>query len=173
MFKAIDTLLRRALLALALVMAAPFAALAAEMTVYKSPTCGCCVAWIDHVKAHGFTVKAIDVRDVSGVKLANGVTRELASCHTALVDGYVIEGHVPAADIKRLLKERPAVTGLAVPGMPMGSPGMEGPVTQRYNVVSFDKSGKTRVFSRYCQAAGLACLPGGPQTTPARRRGAQ
>lgn len=149
MHKAIYILLRRTLFVLTLGMAAPLAAMAAEMTVYKSPTCGCCVAWIDHVKAHGFTVKAIDVQDVSRIKLANGITRELASCHTALVDGYVIEGHVPVADIKRLLKERPAVTGLAVPGMPMGSPGMEGPVSQRYNVVSFDKSGKTRIFSQY------------------------
>lgn len=149
MRKTIHTRLRRVLFALVLTAGMPLAAAAAEMTVYKSPTCGCCVAWIDHVKAHGFTVKAIDVQDVGSIKQANGVTRELASCHTALVDGYVIEGHVPAADIKRLLEDRPAVTGLAVPGMPMGSPGMEGPVSQRYDVVSFDKAGQVRIFNRY------------------------
>jgi len=123
--------------------------MAAEVLVYKTPTCGCCTAWIDHLKTHGFDVKSVDLRDLTKIKQQHGVTRELASCHTALIDGYVIEGHVPATDIKRLLQERPPVAGLAVPGMPMGSPGMEGPVSEPYAVVSFEKSGRTAVFSRH------------------------
>jgi hypothetical protein len=127
----------------------PLVASASEISVYKSPACGCCTAWADHLKANGFDVKVQEVNDVNAIKQAHGVTRELASCHTALVDGYVVEGHVPAADIKRLLDTRPAVAGLAVPGMPMGSPGMEGPHKQRYDVISFDKAGHTEVFSSH------------------------
>lgn len=124
-------------------------ALSAEVTVYKSPTCGCCKKWVEHLQANGFSVKAVDTEDVVKHKLANGVPYELGSCHTALVGGYVVEGHVPASDIKRLLKERPPVRGLAVPGMPIGSPGMEqGAHKQRYEVLTFDKQGKTTVFSR-------------------------
>lgn len=142
--------LRRIVLALALSAGVPLsAASAAEVMVYKSPTCGCCSAWVDHLKANGFDVKVENVQDVNSIKQQQGVTRELASCHTALVDGYVVEGHVPAADIKRLLESKPAIAGLAVPGMPMGSPGMEGPTKQKYDVVSFDKDGKTKVFSSY------------------------
>lgn len=142
--------LRRIVLALALSAGVPLgAASAAEVMVYKSPTCGCCSAWVDHLKANGFDVEVENVRDVNRIKQQQGVTRELASCHTALVDGYVVEGHVPAADIKRLLETKPAIAGLAVPGMPMGSPGMEGPIKQKYDVVSFDKDGKTKVFSSY------------------------
>lgn len=122
---------------------------AAEVTVYKSPTCGCCKAWVKHLEENGFSVKAHDVNNVTPFKVKHGVTPELASCHTAVVDGYVIEGHVPAADIKRLLKERPAVKGLAVPEMPMGSPGMEGPRKDPYKVLSFDAEGKVRVFASY------------------------
>ena len=125
-------------------------ALASEVTVYKSPTCGCCTKWVDHMQANGFRVKAIDTEDVVKHKLANGVPYELGSCHTAMVGGYVIEGHVPASDIKRLLKERPPVRGLAVPGMPIGSPGMEqGAHKQRYDVLTFDKQGKTAVYARH------------------------
>ena len=123
---------------------------ATEITVYKSPTCGCCKEWVKHLQANGFSVKAHDVADITAQKTANGVPAKLASCHTAKVDGYVIEGHVPASDIKRLLKERPAVSGLAVPGMPVGSPGMEqGEHKDRYEVLTFDKQGKTGVFARY------------------------
>jgi len=130
--------------------ALPMAASAAgEVMVYKDPNCGCCNAWVDHMKANGFQVQVEDTRDVNSIKQANGLTRELASCHTAFVDGYVIEGHVPAADVKRLLAERPQIIGLAVPGMPMGSPGMEGPTKQPYNVVTFSKGGETEVFSRH------------------------
>ena len=119
-----------------------------EMTVYKTPTCGCCSAWIDHVKEHGFAVKAKDVPDLSALKKHYGVTQQLASCHTAFVDGYVVEGHVPADVIAKLLKERPKVKGIAVPGMPMGSPGMEGPRRDRYDVVTFDSAGKTAVYAK-------------------------
>lgn len=122
---------------------------AAEVTVYKSPTCGCCKDWVKHLEANGFTVKSQDLNDVTPLKIKHGVRPELASCHTALVDGYVIEGHVPAADLKRLLKERPAVKGLAVPGMPMGSPGMEGAYKEPYQVLTFDDAGRTTVYARH------------------------
>jgi hypothetical protein len=124
--------------------------LAAEVTVYKSATCGCCKEWVKHLEANGFSVKALDVPDLVPYKTANGVPITLGSCHTAKVGGYVIEGHVPASDIKRLLKERPAVSGLAVPGMPIGSPGMEqGNHKERYEVLTFDKQGKTSVYARH------------------------
>lgn len=118
-----------------------------EVMVYKSPTCGCCKEWVKHLEANGFAVRTEDVRDVTPYKVAHGVRPALASCHTALVDGYVIEGHVPAADLKRLLKERPAVKGLAVPGMPVGSPGMEGPYKEPYRVLTFDEGGRTTVYA--------------------------
>ncbi len=122
---------------------------AAEVIVYKSPTCGCCSQWVDHLRANGFDVKTREVPDVTPYKTRHGVPSELASCHTALVEGYVIEGHVPARDIKRLLSERPKVTGLAVPGMPLGSPGMESDTKQAYNVIAFDKAGNKAVYARY------------------------
>lgn len=126
------------------------AAGATEVTVYKSPTCGCCKNWVAHMRANGFTVKAIDVADVTSYKLANGIGPALASCHTALVEGYVIEGHVPAQDIRRLLRERPKnIAGLAAPGMPSGSPGMEQGYKDPYNVLSFDKAGNTSVYARH------------------------
>ncbi len=124
-------------------------AYAAEITVYKSPTCGCCKLWIDHLKSNGFKVKAHDTENVVAHKQRLGLPPELASCHTAVVNGYVIEGHVPAADIKRLLKERPKIAGLAVPGMPMGSPGMEGPVKEAYEVKTFDKNGRVGTYARH------------------------
>jgi hypothetical protein len=103
-------------------------AIAAEapvVDVYKSPTCGCCSRWVDHMRANGFNVRAIDVPDVGAVRRKVGMPAALSGCHTALVGGYVIEGHVPAADVKRLLREKPKAIGLAVPDMPGGSPGME------------------------------------------------
>jgi hypothetical protein len=119
------------------------------VTTYKSPTCGCCSKWIDHMKSHGFDVKAIDVEDVGVVKKTHGVPPALGSCHTSLVGGYLVEGHVPADVISRLLRERPAVAGIAVPGMPVGSPGMEVPGrSDAYSVVSFDKAGKVAVYER-------------------------
>ena len=124
-------------------------AMAAEITVYKSPSCGCCSKWIEHLEANGFTVKTEDVADINAIKSEFGISRELASCHTAIVDGYLVEGHVPAQSIQRLLTERPQVAGLAVPGMPTGSPGMEGPNPQRYDVIAFDAAGGRRVFESY------------------------
>ena len=120
-------------------------------TVYKTPTCGCCKAWVDHLTASGFRVTTVDREDLAPIKAQHGVGEHLASCHTALIGGYVVEGHVPAADIVRLLKERPAVAGIAAPGMPTGSPGMEkpGPPADRYDVVSFDQAGATRVFASH------------------------
>ena len=117
--------------------------------VYKSATCGCCIRWISHLQEHGFTVTATDVGDMSMVKVEYDVPPRLYSCHTALVDGYVIEGHVPAPDIMLLLAERSEVSGLAVPGMPIGSPGMEGPNPEAYEVFSFDDSGTIREFATH------------------------
>ena len=119
------------------------------VTVYKDPSCGCCKNWIEHLKKHGYRVDAKDTPDMSQIKTTLGVPADLRSCHTAVIEGYLIEGHVPAADIDRLLATRPQVKGLAVPGMPMGSPGMEGPTSQHYQVMAFDKSGKSRVFASH------------------------
>ncbi len=119
-----------------------------EVQVYKTPTCGCCAKWVDHLRDNGFSVSVTDLKDVTPIKLENGVPRRLASCHTAITEGYIVEGHVPAEDIRRLLDERPKVSGLAVPGMPIGSPGMEGPNPKRYKVLSFGADG-TRVFAEH------------------------
>jgi hypothetical protein len=121
-----------------------------DMIVYKSPTCGCCDGWVDHIRAAGFTVIERDTSDVGAVKDRLGVLPSLGSCHTAIVAGYVVEGHVPADDVIRLLEERPAIVGIAVPGMPAGSPGMESarPFVP-YDVIAFDKNGRTNVFSRH------------------------
>ena len=122
---------------------------AEDMIVYKSPTCGCCSEWIKHLEEHGFSVKAEDLRNVNPIKAELGVPNKLRSCHTAKIGDYVIEGHVPAQEITRLLKDKPQVNGLAVPGMPMGSPGMEGPRKDRYDVLTFDKNGKSSVYASY------------------------
>lgn len=121
---------------------------ASEITVYKSPTCGCCNAWIKHLERHGFEVLAKNV-EVDPIKNQLKVPERLRACHTAIVEGYVIEGHVPAGDIKRLLQARPDVAGLAVPGMPMGSPGMEGPYKQPYKVMSFGDDGAVEFFAQH------------------------
>ena len=120
--------------------------------VYKDPTCGCCSKWVEHLRAQGFATKTTEVADIAEVKTRNNVPRQARSCHTALVGGYVIEAHVSAADIQRLLKESPVgVVGLGVPGMPIGSPGMEVPggKAQPYDVLAFDKAGQTRVFASH------------------------
>ncbi|MCC6317980.1 MAG: DUF411 domain-containing protein [Gemmatimonadaceae bacterium] len=131
---------------------APNAA-ATVMQVYKSPTCGCCKAWIDKMKAAGFEVRVTDLGEeaLQAEKTKRGVGDNLASCHTAVVNGYVVEGHVPAADIQRMLREKPAIVGIAAPGMPRGSPGMEMPngAKDPYDVVAFTKAGKTTVFARH------------------------
>jgi hypothetical protein len=115
--------------------------------VYKSPTCGCCNGWIEHLEAAGFTVEARDSRELMTVKRDAGVPVELSSCHTALVGGYVVEGHVPAEHLKSLLADEPEVAGIAVPGMPIGSPGMEGPDPEPYEVYSFTHDGGTAVYA--------------------------
>jgi hypothetical protein len=107
------------------------------------------VKWVDHLEAGGLTVEAIDVENLAWVKKENGVPIELASCHTALVDGYVIEGHVPVEDVLRLLEERPDVAGLAVPKMPIGSPGMEGPNAEPYDVLAFTTEGSTHTYASH------------------------
>ena len=121
------------------------------MEVFKSPTCGCCSKWVEHVQEGGFPVKVTDVSDqaLDALKEKHGIPRTAQSCHTGLIDGYVIEGHVPVAEVHRLLKERPPVAGIAVGGMPIGSPGMEvpGQRPQTYNVITFDKQGGVKVFS--------------------------
>jgi hypothetical protein len=121
-----------------------------QMTVYKSNTCGCCEKWVEHMRANGFEVKAIDVDDIDKVKHERGVPDSAASCHTAVVNGYIVEGHVPADAVLKMLKEKPAIAGIAVPGMPMGAPGMEVASGQKeaYSIVSFDKTGKTTVYQK-------------------------
>lgn len=117
------------------------------MQVYKSATCGCCLKWIEHVRSKGFTVAVSNVPDVTRVKRELGVPSGDWSCHTAFVGGYFIEGHVPAEDIARLLAQHPDIAGLAVPGMPVGSPGMEGPNARPYSVLAVRKDGKVEVFA--------------------------
>lgn len=149
---------RNHVMALALAALATFGTAVAQQTqaaplveVFKTPTCGCCSKWVDHMRANGFTVRTSDLNDLTQIKTSRGVPARLESCHTAVVNGYVVEGHVPAADVHRLLKEKPAISGIAVGGMPAGSPGMDYPGTkaQAYDVIAFDKSGATRVFAKH------------------------
>ena len=119
------------------------------LTVYKSPTCGCCKEWVTHLKENGFKVKAIDMTNLTKIKEQAGIPPGAGSCHTAFIEKYAIEGHVPANDIKKLLNEKRDVAGLTVPGMPMGSPGMEGHRVDNYAVYEFDKQGKLNVVNRY------------------------
>ena len=122
---------------------------AKSMQVYKSPTCGCCTKWVDHVKSKGYEVSVSDIADVNPVKRELGVPPGSASCHTAFIGGYFVEGHVPVEDITRLLTERPNIAGIAVPGMPIGSPGMEGPNPQAYKVLAVKRDGKLEVFAEH------------------------
>lgn len=117
------------------------------VTVYKSASCGCCGKWVAHLRAAGFTVVTHDTDDLETVRTSFGVPFRLGSCHTARVGNYVIEGHVPADVIQKLLAEHPAVLGLSVPGMVTGSPGMEGPGAVPYDVVAWDRAGKTTVYA--------------------------
>lgn len=119
------------------------------VVVYKDPTCGCCGKWVELMRREGFAVTVQESRDLSAVKKKYGVPANLQSCHTAIVNNQlVVEGHVPPADVKQMLKTKPAVAGLAVPGMPIGSPGMEvaGVKPQAYDVIAFTSAGKTSVF---------------------------
>lgn len=118
--------------------------------VFKNPYCGCCEAWVEHMRAAGFQVKITQLEDTSVVRKRQGIPEKLGSCHTAVVAGYALEGHVPAAEVKRLLKAKPAAAGLAVPGMPAGSPGMEvGGRKQPFDVLLVDKTGRATVFASY------------------------
>jgi hypothetical protein len=121
------------------------------VTVYKNAQCGCCKNWVEHLRQNGFEVTANDVNDLAAIKKKLGVPEALGSCHTAVVGQYVVEGHVPAADIRKLLAEKPTVVGIGVPGMPAGSPGMEVPgrLPDRYDVTAFAKDGTQRVFASH------------------------
>jgi len=147
---------RRLLAGLALAPLAARAAAPATATsveVWKTPACGCCTDWITHLRDHGFRVEVREVPDTSAVRERLGIPMEYGSCHTARVDGYALEGHVPAREIQRLLAERPAAVGLAVPGMPLGSPGMDGPEYEGrkhpYEVLLVRRWGLTRVYQAY------------------------
>lgn len=119
------------------------------ITVYRSPTCGCCKKWVDHLKQHRFNVQDIVTDQVEAVKDKYGVPDDLASCHTAVVNGYAVEGHVPADDILKFLKTGAKVAGIAVPGMPRGSPGMESGAKDPYDVITFDRDHRITVFSKH------------------------
>lgn len=141
--------LRQGLGALALGLFAGSAWAGTLVEVWKDPNCGCCSAWVEHLEAAGFETRTHASHDMAAVKAGHDVPVELASCHTAVIDGYVIEGHVPAADIRRLLETRPDVAGLAVPGMPHGSPGMETGRFDDYAVHAWTDAGETRIVNRY------------------------
>lgn len=122
---------------------------AQTVDVYKSPTCGCCGKWIEHMRKAGFDVKTHEVTDIPASRRTLGMPDRLGSCHTSKVGNYVVEGHVPAADIQRLLKEKPKALGLAVPGMPPGSPGMDIPNSPSYETLLVQADGSTRVFAKH------------------------
>ena len=145
---------RQLLSAIAMVAATgvrPFAQKGPVVQVYKDATCGCCSLWVEHLRKAGFSANVSDVQDMTTVKDTYGVPRQARSCHTAVVNGYVVEGHVPAADVQRLVTGRPNIVGIAVPGMPIGSPGMEvaNVKPQPYEVLAFDKAGQTTVFASH------------------------
>jgi hypothetical protein len=145
----IRRILSHAFLAGALGIPLLASAAAPIIEVYKSASCGCCIGWVKHLEANGFTVKAQNVANPSDYRTKGGIPNELGSCHTAMVQGYAIEGHVPAAEIKRLLAEKPKAKGLAVPAMPMGSPGMEGPRKDPYDVLLVQANGRTTTYKHY------------------------
>ncbi|MCB0719917.1 MAG: DUF411 domain-containing protein [Bacteroidetes bacterium] len=121
-----------------------------EMTVYKSATCGCCKSWIDYLEKAGYTVTAVDREDMAMVKAKYGIPRNVQSCHTGIINGYVVEGHVPVEDIERMLAAKPDAVGISAPGMPVGSPGMEqGNQKDPYDVVAFRSSGEVAIFASY------------------------
>lgn len=120
-----------------------------EMVVYQSKTCGCCKKWVKHLVDNGFNVKSVMLDDVSETKTKLGIPQKLSSCHTATIDGYLVEGHVPASAVKKMLKERPEIKGISVAGMPLGSPGMEVDYVESYNVISFTNDGSQNIFASY------------------------
>jgi hypothetical protein len=137
------------LIAIPLLAAQFVSAAGPRVNIYKTRTCGCCGKWVEHLKASGFDTHVTDVPSTAEYRKQYGVPDQLQSCHTAVVGGYAVEGHVPAADIHRLLKQKPKAKGLAVPGMPMGSPGMEGARRDAYAVLLFQTDGRTSVFQKY------------------------
>jgi hypothetical protein len=144
------------LIAAAVVLPSAAGAAPAEqiITVHKDPNCGCCSGWVRHLQKAGFTVKAIDTAELDAIKTRLGVPSDLAACHTAQVAGYIVEGHVPAAALERLLAEKPSAAGLAVPGMPIGSPGMEGGTPEPYDVILFGPAGR-RTYMRFLEEKAL------------------
>ena len=146
---------RRALLVAAPVLMLGACAARAEaypITIYKTPWCGCCKGWVTHMTEAGFKPTVIEVEDLGPIRQKHGIPFSLSSCHTGLIGGYVIEGHVPPADVRRLLKEKPKGLGLSVPGMPLGSPGMESPTgdVEAYDtLLLLDSNGSTRIFARH------------------------
>ncbi len=120
------------------------------MTVYRSPSCGCCGVWIEHAQKHGFKIEDIKTDEMEALKQKHNIPPELASCHTTIIDGYVMEGHIPADDIKRFLGQKQDMAGLAVPGMPIGTPGMEArDIKQPFQVLAFNDKGEVEVFNEY------------------------
>ena len=122
-----------------------------NMTVYRSPSCGCCGVWIEHARKHGFKIEDIKTEEMTAIKQQHNIPAELTSCHTTIIDGYVMEGHIPADDIKRFLAQKPKdLIGLTVPGMPIGTPGMEAQdIKQPFQVLAFNNKGETQVFNEY------------------------
>jgi len=142
--------MKKSILISLLIASSAFAMNNKEMTVYKSPYCGCCTKWIDIMKSKGFNIETITTNKVNEIKQKVGITSKTASCHTALVDGYVVEGHVNYSAIKKMLTNKPDIVGITVPGMPIGSPGMEqGKHKDSYNVLSIDKDGSLKVYEKY------------------------
>ncbi len=140
---------RPLVIALALFAAIPLAQAAERVEVFKSPYCGCCEKWVEHMRKAGFDVVTKDVNDVPAARKSTGMPDRFGSCHTAKVGGYVVEGHVPAADVQRLLKEKPKAVGLAAPGMPQGSPGMETSHPQPYDTLLVQADGSYKVFAKH------------------------
>ena len=142
-------LLGSLILGLTLASGTALAQATTQVEVFKSPYCGCCDKWAEHLRQHGFKVIARNVDDVTATRKALGMPERYGSCHTAKVGQYLVEGHVPAADIRRLLAQAPKAIGLAAPGMPQGSPGMESPTPQAYDTLLVQSDGSARVFARH------------------------
>lgn len=142
--------MKKTILSLMLITSSIFAMEGKTMTVYKSPSCGCCSDWIDIMKTKGFKIDVIETNEVNNIKQKAGLQAGQTSCHTAFVDGYVVEGHVNYSAIKKMLEEKPNIIGITVPGMPIGSPGMEqGNTKQAYNILYVNKDGSTGVYEAH------------------------
>ncbi|MFA9372750.1 MAG: DUF411 domain-containing protein [Poseidonibacter sp.] len=142
--------MKKIFLLLALIASSIFAVEGKEMVVYKSPYCGCCTKWIDLMKKEGFNVKTVMLNNVNEIKSKVGLTSKTSSCHTAIVDGYFVEGHVDYSAVKKMLNEKPDILGITVPGMPIGSPGMEqGDVKEAYNILYVNKNGTTGIYEKH------------------------